>query len=107
MALEAVYEMSKVFYRGAAATSSATLYTVPTNATSKIKSIIVGNAAAIAGTFTLSFDGFVLFPAVAISANSAFIIDIIEGQVLGSAKLLAGFASAVTITFSITGTETV
>lgn len=98
---------SKTLYRGAAATSSATLYTVPnTSTTTVVTSIVVNNAAASAGTFTLTLDGTDIFTTTAIAANSTAIFDL--KQVLAAnatPKIIAGFASATTVKFHISGVE--
>jgi hypothetical protein len=90
-----------VLYRGAAATSSATLYTVPASTTAIVTNILVTNTAGTAATFTISFDGTVVIPAASIAANSTALFDM--KQVLATTKLIAGFASATTVNFSISG----
>lgn len=94
---------TKAFVRQAAATSSATLYTVPTSTTAVISNIIIANTAAAAATATISLDGVVLLPAVSIAANSIATFDL--KQVLVAGKIIAGFASAATVTFHISGVE--
>lgn len=98
---------SKTLYRGAAATSTATLYTVPTTGTTTVvTNIAVNNAAASAATFTLTLDGIDLFTTAAIAANSTALFDI--KQVLAAnatPKIIAGFASATTVKFHISGVE--
>ena len=98
---------SKTLYRGAAATSTATLYTVPTTGTTTVvTNIAVNNAAASAATFTLTLDGIDIFTTTAIAANSTAMFDI--KQVLAAnatPKIIAGFASATTIKFHISGVE--
>jgi len=90
-----------VLYRGAAATSSTTLYTVPASTTAIVTNILVTNTAGTAATFTISFDGTVVIPAASIAANSTALFDM--KQVLATTKLIAGFASATTVNFSISG----
>jgi len=90
-----------VLYRGAAATSSATLYTVPASTTAIVTNILVANTAGTAATFTISLDGTVIIPAASIAANSTALFDM--KQVLATTKLIAGFASATTVSFSISG----
>ena len=90
-----------VLYRGAAATSSATLYTVPASTTAIVTNILVTNTAGTAATFTITLDGTVIIPAASIAANSTALFDM--KQVLATTKLIAGFASATTVNFSISG----
>ena len=90
-----------VLYRGAAATSSATLYTVPASTTAIVTDILVSNTAATAATFTISLNGTAIIPATPISANSTALFSM--KQVVTTGQLIAGFASATTINFSISG----
>jgi 5-hydroxyisourate hydrolase-like protein (transthyretin family) len=98
---------SKTLYRGAAATSTATLYTVPTTSTTTVvTNVVVTNSAASAGTFTLTLDGTDIFTTTAIAANTTAMFDM--KQVLAAnatPKIIAGFASAVTVKFHISGVE--
>jgi hypothetical protein len=89
--------------RGAFATSSATLYTVPASTTTVITNIAVANTAGTAATFTITLDGVVLLPATSIAANSIATFDL--KQVLATTKIIAGFASATTVNFHISGVE--
>ena len=94
---------TKALYRGAAATSSATLYTVPASTTAVITNIAITNTAAAAATYTISLDGVVFASASSIAANDTIIIDV--KQVLATTKIIAGLASAVTVNFHICGVE--
>lgn len=95
--------ISKALARTAAATSSATLYTVPAATTTIITNIAVANTAASAGTFTLLLDDVDLHTTTAIAANSTVYIDL--KQTLAATKTIKGFASATTIDFHISGVE--
>ncbi len=95
--------LTKVLARAAAATSSATLYTVPASTTTVVTNIAVTNTAASAGTFSLLLDDVSLHTTAAIAANSTVYIDL--KQVLATTKTIKGFASAVTINFHISGVE--
>ena len=90
-----------VLYRGAAATSSTTLYTVPASTTAIVTNILVTNTAATAATFTISLAGTVIIPATSIAANTTVFFDL--KQVLTTTQIIAGFASATTVNFSISG----
>ena len=94
---------SKALARTAAATSSATLYTVPSATTAVITNIAVANTAGSAGTFTLLLDDVDLHTTTAIAANTTVYIDL--KQVLETTKTIKGFASATTIDFHISGVE--
>ena len=100
---------SKALARTAAATSSATLYTVPnTSTTTVVTNIVISNAATSTSTATVSLDGVVVVPAVSIAANSVFGFDL--KQVIpadATPKIIAGFASSTSVTFHISGVEIV
>ena len=89
-----------VLYRGAAATSSTTLYTTSTT-TTIVTNIAVTNTAASPATFTITLNGTVLIPAASLAANSTAFFDV--KQVLGNGQIIAGFASATTVNFHISG----
>ena len=94
---------SKALARTAAATSSTTLYTVPSATTTVVTNIAVTNTAGSAGTFTLTLDGVALHTTTAIAANTTVYIDL--KQVLAATKVIAGLASAVPLNFHISGVE--
>ena len=94
---------SKVLARTAAATSSTTLYTVPSSTTAIVTNIAVANGAASAGTFTILLDDIELHKDTPIAANSTIYVDL--KQVLETTKTIKGLASATTIDFHISGVE--
>ena len=94
---------SKALARTAAATSSATLYTVPSATTTIVTNIVVSNTAASAATFDLSLDGVQVFNDAAIAANSSAFFDL--KQALAATDLIEGLASATTVNFHISGVE--
>ena len=94
---------AKALARGAFATSSATLYTVPASTTAVVTNIVVVNSDSASGTFTLLLDGVDLFKTVTVLANTSTVIDL--KQVLATTKIIAGFASAVTMKYHISGME--
>ena len=100
---------SKVLARTAAATSSTTLYTVPNSSTTTVvTNIVIANTAATTSTATVSIDSVVVVPAVSIAANSVFGFDL--KQVIpanATPKVIAGFASATSVNFHISGVEIV
>jgi hypothetical protein len=95
--------LTKALARTAAATSSATLYTVPSATTTVVSNIVVTNTTSTAGTFTLLLDDVSIATSVPVGANDSTIIDL--KQVLATAKTIKGFASATTINFHISGVE--
>lgn len=94
---------SKALARTAAATSSTTLYTVPASTTAVISNIVVANTAASSATFTISMDGVAVISGASIAANTTAFFDL--KQVLATTKIVAGFASATTVNFHISGVE--
>jgi len=94
---------TKALVRAAAATSSTTLYTVPASTTTVVTDILVVNTSSSSQTFTLTFDGVSIGTSVVIAANDS--ISIPMKQVLAATKVIAGFASAVTVNFHISGVE--
>ena len=92
-------------YRGAAATSSTTLYTVPSSTTTVVTNIVVANTSASAQTFTVTLDGVAMLSGVSLAANSTAFFDL--KQVLATTKVIAGFASATSVTFNISGVQIV
>jgi len=93
-----------LFYRGAAATSSATLYTVPSSTTSVLTDIVVSNTSSNQQYVTMTVDGVNILPAVPISANT--VINLQPKTVMATTKILAGFATSADVKFHISGVET-
>ena len=94
---------SKVLFRGAASTSSTTLYTTPSSTTAIVTNIVVTNTTSTAGTFTLNLNGTAIATAVGVAANDSVVIDL--KQVLATTQTISGLASATTINFHISGVE--
>jgi hypothetical protein len=94
---------TKVLFRGAASTSSATLYTVPSTTTTVVSNITVTNTATSGATFTLLLDDVELQKDSTIAANSTAYIDL--KQVLEATDTIKGLASATTVDFHISGVE--
>jgi hypothetical protein len=94
---------TKALARTAAATSSTTLYTVPASTTAIVTNIVVTNTATSAATFTITLDGVAMQSGSSIAANSSAYFDL--KQVLATTKIIAGFASATTVNFHISGVE--
>ena len=96
---------SKVLARAAAATSSATLYTVPASTTAVITNILVTNTVSGDATFSLLLDDVSIATSVTVGGYDTTIIDL--KQVLEATKTIKGLASAVTVNFHISGVEIV
>jgi hypothetical protein len=94
---------SKVLFRGAAATSSATLYTTPSATTTIVTNILVTNTAGSAGTYDLLLNDVSMANDVPVAANDTVSIDM--KQVLEATHTIKGLASATTINFHICGVE--
>jgi len=93
-------------FRGNATTSvGTTLYTVPASTKTIITSIIAANNSSSAQTFTIAFDGIAIATTAAMAANSSQIFDM--KQVLTTTKLITGGASATSVSFHISGIESV
>jgi len=89
--------------RTAAATSSATLYTVPASTTAVISNIVLANTATSSSTVTMAVDGVSFLPTVTIAANSIAAFDV--KQVLATTKTITGYASTTAVTIHISGVE--
>jgi hypothetical protein len=94
---------TKALARAAFATSSATLYTVPSATTTVVSNIGITNTAASSGTFSISLNGVALHTTTAIAANTTVYIDL--KQVITAAQTITGLASATTINYHISGVE--
>lgn len=95
--------ITKKLFRGAAATSSTTLYTVPASTITVVTNVIVTNTAAATATYTLSLAGVVLANTVTVGANDSVVLDI--KQVINATETITGLASATTVNFHISGVE--
>jgi hypothetical protein len=94
---------SKVLFRGAATTTSATLYTVPSTTTTVVSNIAITNTATAGATFTILLDDVELQKDSAVAANTTAYIDL--KQVLDATDTIKGLASATTVNFHISGVE--
>jgi hypothetical protein len=99
--------LTQALARTAAATSSTTLYTVPTTTTiTVVSNIVLANAATSASTATIAIDGVAVVPAVSIPANSLVGFDL--KQVIpanATPKVITGFASTTAVSIHISGVE--
>jgi hypothetical protein len=95
--------VTKTLFRGAAATSSATLYTVPASTTTVITNIGVTNTSSSTQSYTLSFNGVIFADTISITAKDTVIIDL--KQLVAATNTITGFASATSVNFHISGVE--
>jgi hypothetical protein len=94
---------SKILFRGAASTSSATLYTTPSATTTVVTDIVIANTAAATATYELLLNDVVIAKTVTVGANDSTIIQL--KQPLTATQTIKGLASATTINFHISGVE--
>jgi hypothetical protein len=95
--------VSKALFRGAASTSSTTLYTVPASTTTVVTNIAVTNTVTSDATFTLLLDDVSIGTTVTVGGFDTTVIDL--KQALATTKTIKGLASAVTVNFHISGVE--
>ena len=95
--------LTKALFRGAASTSSTTLYTVPSATIAVVTSIVVTNTTGTIGSFSISLGGTALANNVSVGASDSTVIDI--KQPLTATQVIAGSANATSINFHISGVE--
>jgi hypothetical protein len=93
----------KVLFRGAAETSSTTLYTTPSATTTLISSILVTNTAGSAATYDILLDDVAIANDVSVPANDSALLEI--KQVIEAGQTIKALASATTVNFHISGLE--
>ena len=93
----------KLFYRGSAATSSVTLYTVPSSTTSVLTDIVISNTSSDQQYVTMTVDGINILPTVPISPNT--VITIQPKTVIPTGDIVAGFATSANVNFHVSGVE--
>lgn len=96
---------SKALFRGAAATTSTTLYTTPATAIAVVTNIGVTNPTTGAVTASILLDDVSLLSAVSVDANSTIFVDL--KQVVDSSDTIKGSASTTAVNFHISGVEVV
>ena len=94
---------TKVLARTAAATSSTTLYTVPSATTTVVTNIVICNPTGSAVTASMTINAIDLLGAVSIAANSSAFFDL--KQVIPPTQIIAGSASSTSVDFHISGVE--
>ena len=94
---------TKVLARTAAATSSTTLYTVPSATTTVVTNIVICNPTTSAVTASMTINAIDLLGAVSIAANTSAFFDL--KQVVPATQVIAGSASSTSVDFHISGVE--
>ena len=94
---------TKALARTAAATSSTTLYTVPSATTAVVTNIVICNPTGSAVTASMTLNAIDLLGSVSIAANSSAFFDL--KQVLNATQVIAGSASSTSVDFHISGVE--
>ena len=94
---------SKVLFRGAATTTSTTLYTTPATATAVVTNIGVTNTTTGAVTTSILFDDVAILSDVSVDANASIFIDL--KQVVDASDTIKGTASTTAVNFHISGVE--
>ena len=90
-------------FRGAAATSSTTLYTSPTNMAVAVTNIAIVNDSASGITATINLATFPLLGGISVGPNSTQFIDL--DQIIYNGETITGSASTTTVDFHIAGYE--
>ena len=96
---------SKVLFRGAAATTSTTLYTTPATATAVVTNIGVTNTTTSAVTASILLDDVAILSSVAVDARTTIFVDL--KQVVDASDTIKGSASTTAVNFHISGVEVV
>jgi hypothetical protein len=94
---------SKALARTAAATTSTTLYTVPSATTTVVSNIVICNPTGSAVTASMTINAIDLLGSVSIAANSSAFFDL--KQVIPATQVIAGSASSTSVDFHISGVE--
>jgi hypothetical protein len=95
--------VTKTLARTAAATSSTTLYTVPSATTTVVTNIVICNPTTSAVTASMTINAIDLLGSVSIAANSTAFFDL--KQVIPATQVIAGSASSTSVDFHISGVE--
>ena len=96
---------SKVLFRGAATTTSTTLYTTPATATAVVTNIGVTNTTTSAVTASILLDDVAILSSVAVDAKTTIFVDL--KQVVDASDTIKGSASTTAVNFHISGVEIV
>jgi len=94
---------SKVLFRGAATTTSTTLYTTPATAVAVVTNVGVTNTTTSAVTASILLDDVAILSGVSIDAKTSIFIDL--KQVVDASDTIKGSASTTAVNFHISGVE--
>lgn len=95
----------KALFRGAASTSSTTIYTVPANTKTIVTDIIISNTSASQQTVNLSLNGVPLLTTAYLSASTMTNFSL--KQVLEASNTITASASSTSVYIHISGVEQV
>jgi hypothetical protein len=95
--------VTKALARTAAATTSTTLYTVPSATTTVVSNIVICNPTTAAVTASMTINAVDLLGSVSIAANSTAFFDL--KQVIPATQIIAGSASTTAVDFHVSGVE--
>jgi hypothetical protein len=95
--------LTKALARTAAATTSTTLYTVPSATTTVVSNIVICNPTGSAVTASMTINAIDLLGSVSIAANSTAFFDL--KQVIPATQVIAGSASTTAVDFHVSGVE--
>jgi hypothetical protein len=95
--------LTRALARTAAATTSTTLYTVPSATTTVVTNIVICNPTGSAVTASMTINAIDLLGSVSIAANSTAFFDL--KQVIPATLVIAGSASTTSVDFHISGVE--
>jgi hypothetical protein len=94
---------SKVLFRGAATTTSTTLYTTPATAVAVVTNVGVTNTTTSAVTASILLDDVAILSDVSLDAKTSIFIDL--KQVVDASDTIKGSASTTAVNFHISGVE--
>jgi len=96
-------DTSITLFRGAAATSSTTLYTSPASVAVAVTNIAITNTSTASATATVALATIALVSGISVAANSTQFIDL--EQIVYNAETITGTASTTAVNFHIAGYE--
>ena len=94
---------SKKMFRGAAALSNETLYSVPTGSTAVVTNILISNVSGTNNTYSLIIGGIPVVSNGTVLSNDVIAIDL--RQTLNALDAIEGSASSTDVKFHISGVE--
>lgn len=96
-------DTSITLYRGAAATTSTTLYTSPSNIAVSVNNIAITNTTSSSATATVNLASVALISGLTVPANSTQFIDL--EQIIYNGETITALASTTGVNFHIAGFE--